>query len=425
MKAFYFLFCRSSFTLLMLVAFWGGDGGSSSYGIDEAGQKLRQKKVASLYENVTDGALYERSIDDIIGVLKETRTDIVFRGFWQWGQVPNTCKQLLSPANRQSCERAGYSYEQLGSTISRIKTKMPNILFIGAVPAQIIQRELIWNPKTGEVISYPGTWALALDPGKWGVKITKERFQCEFGKTHLWVPEEMDCNLYDPSTVPAYFPDKTNPDYEKLLLSWAQRQIDAGADAIWVDMLFTQAAMLAKIAGDVNHPSVKESFEAASGIASKIREYGRRKDKHTYVGTWATAALYPYSPPALDFVTVSPSAGEVRKMALDEERWTEGLAEIRTKLGDIPILAFIDWASTTNTPLGVFSQALDQEGQGAFLRIAEGFFTSHGAIFVHPLHGGWMGADAMTLSYGWSRVYDSLAPEFQTYETIKELAQRN
>gem|GEM_PF-2773576 len=34
-----------------------------------------------------------------------------------------------------------------------------------------------------------------------------------------------------------------------------------------------------------------------------------------------------------------------------------------------------------------------------------------------------MGVDATILSFGVSRVYDSLAPEFETYETIKELAQ--
>lgn len=34
-----------------------------------------------------------------------------------------------------------------------------------------------------------------------------------------------------------------------------------------------------------------------------------------------------------------------------------------------------------------------------------------------------MGSNAGILSYGKFKVYDSLAPEFETYETIKELAQ--
>jgi hypothetical protein len=49
-------------------------------------------------------------------------------------------------------------------------------------------------------------------------------------------------------------------------------------------------------------------------------------------------------------------------------------------------------------------------------------FSKKRIIFVYPVHGGWMGDKAEIRSYGKSRVYDSLAPEFQTYETIKELA---
>ena len=34
-----------------------------------------------------------------------------------------------------------------------------------------------------------------------------------------------------------------------------------------------------------------------------------------------------------------------------------------------------------------------------------------------------MGTNAKVLSFGKFKVYDALAPEFETYETIKELAQ--
>ncbi len=45
--------------------------------------------------------------------------------------------------------------------------------------------------------------------------------------------------------------------------------------------------------------------------------------------------------------------------------------------------------------------------------------------FVYPIHGGDMGPtrEVKRLSYGKFNWYDSIAPEFQTYETIKELAQ--
>jgi len=42
--------------------------------------------------------------------------------------------------------------------------------------------------------------------------------------------------------------------------------------------------------------------------------------------------------------------------------------------------------------------------------------------FVYPLHGGWMGTNAKILTFGKFKVYDALVPEFETYETIKNLA---
>lgn len=49
-------------------------------------------------------------------------------------------------------------------------------------------------------------------------------------------------------------------------------------------------------------------------------------------------------------------------------------------------------------------------------------------IFIYPVHGGNMGGNSKVRSFGmdneYGRVYDSLAPEFDTYETIKELANK-
>lgn len=389
---------------------------------EKASQKILHVKSASLYERVTEGAIFNRNIDDTVNLLNDTKTDFVLRGFWVWTQAPNTCNQFSSQEIKQRCELGGYSYEHLDRAISIIKVRMPDIIFSGAIPAQIIAKEVTWNPKTEEIIRYPDTWALALDPGKWKINKSKERFQCEFGKTHLWVSEDFNCDFYDPGKVPAYYPDITNPKFEELLLSWAQRQIDAGADAIWIDMLFYQAGMFARITNDVNHLAVKESYESASRIVDEIHAYGATKGKYIYVGGWATVAMYPYPPPDFDFVTVSPSIEEVKEMRFSEKKWNEGLATVKKKFGNIPILAFIDWAPTANTQLGIFSQNLSKEEQREFLKIADDFFTKKGVIFVYPIHGGWMGEDASILSFGQSKVYDSLAPEFETYETIKELA---
>ncbi|RLG67197.1 MAG: hypothetical protein DRO11_10415, partial [Methanobacteriota archaeon] len=209
-------------------------------------------------------------------------------------------------------------------------------------------------------------------------------------------------------------------------MSWAKKQIDCGADAIWIDMLFSQAGRLLRITKDPNHPAVRESFEAASEMVDKIHEYGLSKGRYIYVGTWDQPIIsMPYSPPDLDFVTLAniPSSREVYLMELDEGKCDERIEKIREKLGDVYILAFMDFGFP-NSPVEIFSQNLTPEKQREFLRIADEFFSKKGIIFIYPVHGGFMGWNPKILSFGKFNVYDSLAPEFDTYETIKELAQK-
>ena len=78
---------------------------------------------------------------------------------------------------------------------------------------------------------------------------------------------------------------------------------------------------------------------------------------------------------------------------------------------------------TVDTPLGVFSQELTPEEQREVLWNFDEFFSEKGTIFAYPVHGGYMGRDATKLSFGKYYKYDALAPEFETYETIKQLAQ--
>ncbi len=386
-------------------------------------QNLSQVKVAILYERIGDGSWINRSVEDEIKIFKETNADFIFRGFWRWSPIPEKCEDLPGK-QREKCKLRGYSYQHLEKTISKIKAELPEMIICGAIPAQIIQRKVLWNPKTKEIIRYPETWDLALDPQKWGINFSKEELQCKFGKIRFWVPQDLDCKNYAPELASAYFPDITNKKFQELLLSWAERQIDAGVDAIWIDMLFKQVVMLYKLTKDFNHPAVKESYEAVCKIVEKIHEYGKRKGKDILIGSWFTPIYFPYPPPKLDFITISPSLIEVREMKFDEERWNERLKLIREKFREVPVFAFIDWASTIETPLGQFSQVLSKEKQREFLKKADEFFSQKNVIFAYPVHGGFMGRDAKILSFGKLKIYDSLAPEFETYETIKELARK-
>lgn len=383
-------------------------------------------KVASLYEYVTDGATIGRSKDEVLNLLKETKTDFIFRGFWRWDPCPESPETVLPleyPLDyiKKRAQR-GYTYEHLENAITEIKRNKPGIIFCGSVPAQKITR-LVWNPVTGEHFGTEETWDMALDPGKWDISVSKERLQCEFAKTHFWVNPSINCKDYDYKQPSAYFPDITNEKFQELFLSWAKKQIDCGADAIWIDMLFTQVGMLGKITKDKNHPAVKESFEAASKMVDEIHKYGESKNKHIYVGEWGGSAWYPYHPqPNFDFVTRSPFSQEVQSMRWDEERWDFEIELIREKLGNIPIFAFLDW-STDTEPTAIFSQKLTPREQREFLKTADEFLQKKGVNFIYPIHGGYMGNSAKIGSFGKSSFYDSLAPEFETYETIKELAQ--
>ena len=214
--------------------------------------------------------------------------------------------------------------------------------------------------------------------------------------------------------------------------------IDSGADAIWIDMLFAQARMFYELTKNPYHPAVKESYKSSLKQIDEIHKYGRKKGKYIYVGGWTNfleikdkngKPAYPV--PDFDFVVNMIWEEEVRNKNLSEKRWNTFFRKVKKYLGDNTlILVFMDEAATKwqDQPLGIFSQYLNKTEQAKFLEIADSFFCEKRKefklpiAFVYPLHGGWMGNDAEVLSFGKFKVYDSLAPEFKTYETIKELA---
>jgi len=411
----------------------------------EVKQGLSKVKVAVLYENITDGVLIDRSIEETINILKETRTDLIFRGFWKWLPILNSPDSIppelleLAPEGTtleqaaEALRKSGHYYKELERWITAIKEEIPNIIFVGAIPTQTLGR-IEYNPLSGKVYSTEETWGMALDPHKWNIKnsdtlVTKEGFQSWWYGVH---PYGGRIDKYDWQKVPAYFPDITNPTFQDLLLSWAKKQIDCGADGIWIDMLHTQAKLLAQMTRDVNHPSVKESMDAASKIVDAIHEYGDSKGKYIYVGSWngpfvwaeVAGLKFPYSPPNLDFITTSPLNQEILDMKLDSARWAMEIPAQKKIYANIPVFAFLDWAFDSSQTV-MFSQKLSSEEQREVLRTFDSSFTKMGVNFIYPLHGGYMGKGEITTKLAWGkyRTYDALAPEFDTYQTIKELAQ--
>lgn len=390
-----------------------------------AEDRLSHVKVASVYERITDGTyLINRNTTEVSSMLYETKTDFIFRGWWRFHPAPESLTDSTGFFNSEQLAEAkeiGYTYEDLKNATSEIKKEKPDIIFAGAVGAQFLDSEKDRNPMTGEILNRDKTWTMALNPQKWGINVSKEEFLQEFGSKHSGYSVN----------GPFFYPDITNPDFQNLLLSWVEKQIDSGVDAIWIDLLYTQADMFNDYA--TKNPSVAEnarkasadSYEAASKIIDEVHVYGYSKyGKYIYVGTWAYPAVsLPYVKPDLDFVTLTVPQEEILFVEFDSKAWDKKITDVSSNFGSIPILVLLDWASGTNTSLGIFSQTLTSEQQKEFLKRADDFFTKKGIIFVYPLHGGYMGDGAKILSFGKFPIYDSLAQEFQTYDTIKELAQ--
>jgi len=401
---------------------------------------LSKIKAAVVYQNITEGPPVgkKRNVDEIIGLLKETNADLIFRGFWRWDVVPESPQDIPPEIVRNYGERmginseqisllvekSGYNYAELEKIISAIKKEKPGIIFVGAIPAQRVNR-IDKNDITGKIYTAGETWAMALDPQKWnigrnGKPFTKKEFQAQFAGLHGWA----EANQYDPNKVEAYFPDITNFEFQKLFLSWAYRQIDAGADAIWIDGL-PQTSLLYSLVKDVNHPIIKDLYEASGKIIDEIHKYGQSKGRRIYVGSWGVPLKFieglPYSPLSIDFVTATPNEKEIQEKKISESY--EKIENIRKIYGNTPIFAVIDWGIDPS-PTTVFSQKLSKEEQRGLLQLLDEIFAKKGVNFIYPLHGGYLELSAKSLAFGKYRNYDSLAPEFDTYETIKELANK-
>jgi len=230
---------------------------------------LSQVRVAALYESVVDQM---REIDEVARLLAELHTGFVHRGFFRWRGMAEI-------------ERRHDVYGILGEAIAALKAENPDLLFGGAIAAQEINT-VEYDPLTGEVIPQERTWEMALDPQRYGFTLSKQELHEQY-----W--EQTGSEDY-------IFPDLLNPDYQRLFLDLVKAQIDAGMDAIWIDGLFSQAGIFARLAQSVSHPAIERVFEGIRHIVDEIHRYGESQGKEIYVGSWAQTA-YPYPPPPLDF----------------------------------------------------------------------------------------------------------------------------
>lgn len=437
---------RRSLVIVFLIALLSGYAFCQTIDKEKAKQKLSRVKVASLYERVaTDRAVIGgRKLSDAIKLLKETSTDMIFRGFRSWTTPVPECPEDIPPelfkifdehpdfTLEQACaflKETGFYYKELKEVVSAVKKEMPNCLFVGAISVQSISK-IEQDPLTGKMHLPEDTWKMALDPQKWKLKRfdkpeTKEGFQKGYATQHFQMNTEEG---YDWNKAVRFFPDITNPDFQELVLSCAKAQIDAGVDAIWFDNLYAESEYFYEVTRSVEKPAMSDSITACSRFAIEIHKYGESKGKYIYVGSGITNFITKFEKlpkgllPELDFITVSPSIMEIseRKLA---KRWEKDIGKIKS-LHNTPIFAFINWEYSNVSQMPVFSQTVTKQDQRETIKILDEAFSKIGINFIYPVYGGFMGTGKrMKLSFKRYRTYDSLAPEFETYEAIKALAQ--
>lgn len=426
---------RLALTLWTLVAMIGSGCGDTDDG-GTHGRDLGQVKVVAEYTSINSWTTsINRSVAEVIGELEELNTDFIFLGFRYQYAVPESPEEPPGFFTLDELDLAmqnGYTFSQLKDAISELHRKMPAVIFTAGLGIEFFYAR-DRDPITGVAIDNEKAWSLALDPAEYGLPLSKEAFQCEYGKRKGTFPDASDCSKFDPTKVDVFWPDLNKAAVHDLFLNKARKLIECGADSIWIDMLFTQCEHLLKLTSDINHPAIQQSFESGRRLVDDIRALTNPNGRPTFVGSWIIVLLEdqkvsapPYPAPNYDYTVLTPSGQEVSDLKFNEGLWLEALSVTRGYLGqNIPIIARID-VGFKDSPAHVFSQHLSRDRQLDFLKTMDKFLADNRVLFSFPVSGLFMGpwdlGEKKTFAFDSHPVYDSLAPEFQSFDTLKELA---
>ncbi len=216
--------------------------------------------------------------------------------------------------------------------------------------------------------------------------------------------------------------DLSSPEFINYTLKKARALKSVGVKAVWYDLYFQLPWKLAKFYG-FDHPMIKDLYKGGCEIINRTKEMG------LIVGTWVSPLRFPYKEvPKLDFVTETPMSYEVLNLKPDYNRWDEIAELVKEKCPNCTLIIMFDFAGwSDDLPLAVFSQKLTPEQQCEFLKeldnLARYIEDNYGikTTVAYPVHGYGLGKNPKKLAWGKYDVYDATAPEFDTYECIKNL----
>ena len=379
------------------------------------------------YQRLNDAVNLEgdaqRSVEEVAQILKELNADFVMQGVFRYSPCADTCSRWDTKREQEKCKKWQYAYDLMAEAVDIVKSEV-GVKVGGGTPIEFFWAEQ-WDSEIefNKWLTRDEVWKYALDPSSFGLSISKKDFQKWFwkrfsGEDVADPKKEMDFYLFDP----------TLSDVQNLLADILEAQINCGIDAFWWDMLLLPVTALLEYGISVEHTAIQEVFKGCKSIASFT------KKKVTHIG-WSYYKLEEdygvftkYGKLPLDACVDLISSREVTFMSMSNARWNKIQQHVREIYGDITHFARLDYGSG-RTGLYVFAEELTVEEANEFLTIAENFFQQRGVLFILPVHGG-NPCDSSQISqglcpklaYGQYNWYDSLAPEFDTYDTIKSIA---
>lgn len=361
-----------------------------------------------------------------ITILKDLQPQMIWYSYWITGfPIPPDSRKAYSIA--LSCglsetkakefskwvEMNHYTLQDLKKQVNVAKSL--NIIYCPAILGYTNFRiDFNYDPCTFKCLSKNEIKSMLLNFGKWGIINPKTRKPYTLEETQ---------ELFYERGLPRHNGvfDLSSTEFKKYMHDKFLVLKKVGINTVWLDLYFQLPLNLARGFG-FNSKMVKDLYNGACDIVDDAKGLGFT------VGTWYQALEFPYSRvPNLDFVTASPSTEEVESINIDYSRWDKIASIVKSKCPRCELIIIFDFANRDNPPLPVFSQKLTPEQQSEFLvklhNLADYIEKKYGikTAVAYPVHGPGLGRNPTKLAWGKYDIYDALAPEFDTYFTIKSL----
>jgi hypothetical protein len=328
---------------------------------------ISSAKVVSLYESV-----FDTDVSTLTRILTETRTQIVFRGFFKWG-----IENLTDPRGPQR--------------IREIKAAVPGIHIMGGI-----------------------TCAHFVDGDHWpnGTIVSTDQKQ-----QMLWILPNGTIPRYFGDAGNAYVLDISKPLAIQFILQNSYKLIDIGFDSLFFD----EVSLIPWSSGDLGQERISEEPYLAAWkiISSSVKVYARTmygKELPVTLNNgdvnaieenpWPASHYWSYQ----DFISIGIAAQTVESQSIQDD-WAGYKAALEQAYGYVPqTMVFVDWG-TPPTPMSLFGE-LPAGQQVKMLIMLHKAVVREGFLFVYPIHGGEIAHDPYA-------AYD--ARKQGTYDAIRQL----